>query len=441
MESTIIGVSTVEHDRQIAARWLALGAVIGPVLFTLAWLILGLVSPGFTMFGVVITPYSPVSAPISGLGLGVTAPFMNAAFVICGLMLLVGLFGISASLKEMGAAARWMCIVLLALMPLGSILDGLFTIESFFPHFVGFLLGCGTPALSFLVTGLSLRGIPQWRRLGNWLLLASPLTLTLLVLFLLTFTPTAAGASTGVAGLTERILIVEVQAWYVILGWIAFKRPYSNAYKGLPMEGIIARWYARNTRQGRDFDVLARRISQIVPVGGKVLEVAPGPGFLAVEIARRGKYRVSGVDISKTFVEIERANAQEAGVEIDFRQGDSADLPFQDASFDFVICTAAFKNFARPVRALGEMYRVLRPQGKALVLDLRHDASRAEINREIEGMGLNWINTQLTRWTFSQMLLRSAYTEQQIREFLAEARIPESRVETSGIGFEIWLEK
>ncbi len=115
-------------------------------------------------------------------------------------------------------------------------------------------------------------------------------------------------------------------------------------YKGIAMEGIIARWYAKNTRQGREFDLLAKRISEIVPKGG-LLEVAPAPGFLSIEIAKLGKYQVSGVEISKTFVEIERANAKEAGVEIDFRQGDAANLPFEDASFDFVICTAAFKNF------------------------------------------------------------------------------------------------
>jgi ubiquinone/menaquinone biosynthesis C-methylase UbiE len=215
----------------------------------------------------------------------------------------------------------------------------------------------------------------------------------------------------------------------------------TKAYKGIAMEGVIARWYAKNTRQGREFDVLARRVSQIVPAGSHVLEVAPGPGFLSVEIAKLGKYQVAGVEISKTFVEIERANAKAAGVAIDFQQGDAARLPFGDASFDFVICTAAFKNFTRPVQALREMYRVLRPQGKALVIDLRSDASPAEINREVEKMGLNRINTLLTKWTFSMMLLKSAYTEQQIREFLSEAGIAKSRIESSGIGFEIWLEK
>ena len=87
------------------------------------------------------------------------------------------------------------------------------------------------------------------------------------------------------------------------------------------------------------------------------------------------------------------------------------------------------------------MYRVLQPQGKALVIDLRHDASRNEINQEIKKMGLNWINTILTKGAFSLFLLKNAYTEKQIQAFLSEARIPTSRVQSAGIGFEIWLEK
>src|SRR5437870_469577 len=71
-----------------ATRWLTLSAVVGPVLFTLAWGILGAISPGYTAWGIRIAPYSPVSQPISGLGLGPTAPFMNLAFVIGALLIL-----------------------------------------------------------------------------------------------------------------------------------------------------------------------------------------------------------------------------------------------------------------------------------------------------------------------------------------------------------------
>jgi hypothetical protein len=103
-------------------------------------------------------------------------------------------------------------------------MDGIFTLQSFFLHFVGYALACGTPVLSFLVAGLVLRGIPSFRRLGNWLLLASPLTLILFLISLVTLNVTEVEAGQGVAGLTERFVVVEVVAWFAAMGWLAFRR-------------------------------------------------------------------------------------------------------------------------------------------------------------------------------------------------------------------------
>src|SRR5919201_717068 len=88
---------------QKTARWLALGAIAGPILFTLAWFVLGFLSPGFTIFGTRIAPYSPISAGISGLGLGPTAPYMNAAFVFSGLLVMIGAVGVFQSIPELTA--------------------------------------------------------------------------------------------------------------------------------------------------------------------------------------------------------------------------------------------------------------------------------------------------------------------------------------------------
>jgi hypothetical membrane protein len=209
----------------VATRWLALGAVADPVLFTLAWVVLGFLSPGYSLFGTLISPYSPISQPISGLGMGPTAPFMNTAFVLSGLILMVGVIGVLQITRASSrAAARWACAALLALSPLGLVVDGIFRLDSPLPHLAGFLLACATPVLSFLVTGLLLRRVPHWRRFGSWLLLGSPLTLLLVVLFFATFNPAATGAGLGVAGLTQRILAVEVLVWFVALGWLAFRR-------------------------------------------------------------------------------------------------------------------------------------------------------------------------------------------------------------------------
>jgi hypothetical membrane protein len=207
------------------ARRLTLGAVAGPALFTLAWLVLGFLSPGYPLFGTLIAPYSPISQPISGLGLGPTGAFMNTAFVLSGLLLLAGVAGIFRTVRPSGRRpAGWVWAALLALSPLGLVVAGSFTLEAVMPHLLGFLLATGTPVASFLTTGLFLRGIPGWRRFGTWLLLGSPLTLVLLVGFFLTFDPAAAGANVGMAGLVQRVLAVEVHAWFVVMGWLAYHR-------------------------------------------------------------------------------------------------------------------------------------------------------------------------------------------------------------------------
>ena len=209
-----------------SARRLALCAVAGPGLFTFAWFVLGFLSPGYRLFGTLIAPYSPVSQPISGLGLGPTGPFMNAAFVLCGLMLLAGVIGVfQTMIASDRPTARWACAALLALSPLGMVVAGIFTFEAVFAHLIGFLLAVATPVVSFLAAGWFLRGIPGWRRFGTWLLLGSPLTLLLVVLFFLTFDQATTAAGHGVAGLTQRILALEVLAWFVAMGWLAFRRP------------------------------------------------------------------------------------------------------------------------------------------------------------------------------------------------------------------------
>lgn len=212
-------------------------------------------------------------------------------------------------------------------------------------------------------------------------------------------------------------------------------------YKGLGMEGPIATWYAKNTGHSNDrFLKVARAVAERVPEGARVLEVAPGPGYLAVEIAKSGRL-VTALDISKSFVRMTRENAARAGVDVDARHGSASAMPLPDNSFDYVVSMAAFKNFTDPVGALNEIHRVLVPEGAASIYDLRKDASREEVDGEVSKMGLSRWNAMLTRWTFRHMLLKRAYTKQDLERMVAESRFGRGQVEISGIGFELRLRK
>lgn len=215
----------------------------------------------------------------------------------------------------------------------------------------------------------------------------------------------------------------------------------TRAVKGPNMEGAIARWYAKNTASNLDgFRKEAAALAGRLPPGAAVLEVAPGPGYLAVELAKRGNFRISAVDYSHTFIAICRENAKAAGADIDFRQGDAALLPFPDSQFDFLICRAAFKNFGNPLGAISEMHRVLRPGGTALIEDMRKDAANAEIAREVSGMKMGWLMALTTR-RILRGLRKRAYTREDFLRLIAQTPFVTGDIQSAGIGFAITLRR
>ena len=215
-----------------------------------------------------------------------------------------------------------------------------------------------------------------------------------------------------------------------------------KAYKGLAMEGFIARWYARNTGKHKEsYRQSAEIVAGQVAFGASVLEVAPGPGYLAIDLAKLGNYRVVGLDISQSFVEMARRNAADAGVAVTFEQGNASAMPFAPDSFDFIVCRAAFKNFSEPVQALNEMHRVLKPGGKALILDLRPDASSEAINAEVKKMGLGWFNSLVTRLIFRYGLVKRAYSQEQFRQMASQTPFKVCEIQEDPIGLAVTLTK
>jgi ubiquinone/menaquinone biosynthesis C-methylase UbiE len=207
------------------------------------------------------------------------------------------------------------------------------------------------------------------------------------------------------------------------------------------MEGMIAAWYAKNTGKSiAEFRALAKRIADGLRPADHVLEVAPGPGYLAIELARLGPYRITGLDVSQSFVRIAGDNAARAGVEIDFREGDAAAVPFAADMFDFIVCRAAFKNFSDPIGALREMHRVLRPGGRALIIDMRSDASPKSIAEAVANMDLGRIDAFLTRTTLSALRKR-AYSRLDFERMVQATSFGRYDIAEQPLGFEVGLVK
>ena len=163
---------------------------------------------------------------------------------------------------------------------------------------------------------------------------------------------------------------------------------------------------------------------------------------MAIELGRLRPLKIIGLEISRTFVDIARGNAQDAGVDIEFREGDVASMPFEDGSFDFLMCTSSFKNFSEPQRALNEMYRVLKVGAKGWISDLRHDVSDTTINGFVKNeMKMRGLAGALMRYSFRRMLRPRALTQAQFEELISRTPFKKATITENEMELEVLLEK
>jgi demethylmenaquinone methyltransferase/2-methoxy-6-polyprenyl-1,4-benzoquinol methylase len=122
--------------------------------------------------------------------------------------------------------------------------------------------------------------------------------------------------------------------------------------------------------------------------GEHILDVATGTGDLALAILGRApSARVVGVDPSPKM--LARAHAK-LGAAAAWLPGDARDLPFADSTFDGVTIGFGIRNVPDRGRALAEMARVLRPGGRAVILELAEPSgplARAHVHRVVPLIG------------------------------------------------------
>ncbi|WP_345633169.1 class I SAM-dependent methyltransferase [Rugosimonospora acidiphila] len=124
---------------------------------------------------------------------------------------------------------------------------------------------------------------------------------------------------------------------------------------------------------------------------GRVLEIAIGTGrnlsYYPTDAA------VTGVELSPAMLAIARQRATDLGRHVEFHEGDAERLPFDDASFDTVVCALALCSIPDPATAIHEMMRVLVPGGRLLLLD--HIAS-------------TWPPVYAAQWLLERLTIRAA---------------------------------
>jgi ubiquinone/menaquinone biosynthesis C-methylase UbiE len=133
--------------------------------------------------------------------------------------------------------------------------------------------------------------------------------------------------------------------------------------------------YMRKMTFGRERTLREMTVSlaQVKP-GDCVLEVGSGTGTLTLAAKRQAgpAGKVFGIDIIPGMIELSQRKAAQANVDVTFQLGSIDDIPFPANQFDVVMCSFMIFHMSEMKRSKGiaEIYRVLKPQGRLLVLDL-----------------------------------------------------------------------
>lgn len=157
--------------------------------------------------------------------------------------------------------------------------------------------------------------------------------------------------------------------------------PYNNEEnKGIQVKRMfdsIASAYDRlNHTLSFGIDKIWRRrgISYLRPFSPKsILDIATGTGDLAISMQKRlNPDYIIGADISTGMMDVGKAKVEKAGLEkhISFEQQDCTCLTYSDNSFDAVTAAFGVRNFEDIEKGIAEMYRVLKPGGHVMILEL-----------------------------------------------------------------------
>lgn len=108
-----------------------------------------------------------------------------------------------------------------------------------------------------------------------------------------------------------------------------------------------------------------------------VLDIATGTGDLAIMMAKATDAKITGFDLSAGMLEVGRKKIVELNLEnrIEMIQGDAEKMPFDDNSFDCITVAFGVRNFENLKKGLDEIYRVLKPGGKFVILEFSQPQS------------------------------------------------------------------
>lgn len=148
----------------------------------------------------------------------------------------------------------------------------------------------------------------------------------------------------------------------------------------------------------------------------KILDIATGTGDFAIESLALNPEQVVGVDISEGMLNVGRAKMKKKKLDhiIDMQLGDSEGLSFEDNNFDAVIVSFGVRNFENLEKGLADMYRVLKPGGKTVILEFSKPKSFPF--KQLYNFYFKWILPKIGK-TISKDQAAYTYLPESVREF------------------------
>jgi ubiquinone/menaquinone biosynthesis C-methylase UbiE len=154
----------------------------------------------------------------------------------------------------------------------------------------------------------------------------------------------------------------------------AWNRKGATTYRTADAQQEFDRWsrsYDRTLLQRFFFQPSHEMLLQLLgPADSRLLDIGCGTGRFATRVLERLPHtQVWGLDLSAGMLEQGRTHCLEVGQRLHLVRGDSQRLPFAEDVFDVITCTHSFHHYPQQERVVAEMHRVLRPDGRLLLID------------------------------------------------------------------------
>jgi len=177
---------------------------------------------------------------------------------------------------------------------------------------------------------------------------------------------------------------------------------------------------------------------------GLLLDLGTGPGYLPIEVVKRSPdVRIIGIDLSRVFIHMARANALKAGcaARIHFEVGNAANLRFEAETFDGVISTGMLHVLRDPVRTIRECWRVLKPGQEAWIYDPARVCS--QVATAEWKASFSPFERLMDRFLplFARLNPPRTYTTEQVEEWIARTSFKDYTIKEHGTEIKIKLRK